>query len=217
MNIKKVEEKLKIEDFSNINKIENFKNFIQTEILDTVLFAIIGEANDIRIDRRYDFVFEQSTIDICSPFLINEERFFNKETEKYLSENKIENVCILVDEDYDVSEYTNQKIEKTEIKNLKIVPTYITFDEIYFKIDNVFSGYDKHELFEIKSSISKVIEDFYNREDIVPDFQIGGNIIHCIQGTYKNLISYYYGDYGDCGAVYTYLDKTYINSTVDMH
>lgn len=211
MNIKRIEERLTIEDFKDVipekNK-EKITEFINKNIINNVLYAITGK---IKQDGRYDLVYSNDLIKLCKPYLKENEEFFNDKTKECLK--NIKNICIDVDEDDDSSEYIDQKVEKDEIKYIEIVPTYMSYDKFSIKI-----GQEANlKEWEIKSQIYEVIESFYRSLDYDGEIQIGGYVIWPIQYGYDNLIGYYDGGYGDCGALYVYLDNNKITSTIDMH
>lgn len=213
MNVTVINDRLTLEDFNDVIPNENaeiVKNYILNFIVNNCLMSIIG---DIRQDSRYDFVYNSKIIEENKKYLKDSEKFFNEKTENALK--NITNLCVIVDnEDYYTEHYVNQTITEDEIKYLIIAPTYITFDEF----SRTFTEYTKLNDFNLKIKIHNVIENFYTTNQIEGDIQIGGFIIYPIQLGYENLIGYYYGDYGDCGALYVYLnDKNQIYSTVNMH
>lgn len=171
--------------------------------------SIIG---NIKQDPRYDLVYSKKTIEKCKEYLNENEKFFHENVENKLK--NIENICVSVDEDCDSYEYINEQIKEDEIKELLIVPTYITYDEFADKFDKKIGIKD----WNTKIEIYKVIESFYKELNYDGDIQLGGYVIWPIQYGYDNFIGYYYGEYGDAGAVYLYLTKeNNISSSVDMH
>lgn len=116
-------------------------------------------------------------------------------------------------EDNDSYVYANQKIEEDNIKNITIVPTYITYEEFSEKIEKEVGLKEWKE----KINIYKIIESFYSENKYGGDIQIGGYVIWPIQSDYENFIGYYNGGYGDAGAVYLYINKENISSSVDMY
>lgn len=197
-----------------INDDKKIDIFIDS-IRDNILYGAFT-SRDL-INSNYDFSISLKVIEMLESKLEGK-KIFNKETFEVLKNKAF--IGVEVDnEDYDTSEtYCENTFEVNDI-DVQLYPTFPTFDFYSNEIDELFDNVEDYESFkwELYAVVEKFERHYIDRYLQHSEYQYGGNLVHAIQREYDNLIGMYNGGWGDCGAVYVFVNKNSVVSTVDMY
>lgn len=218
--------------------VRNNLNFIQEELKRTFPEEKIVEFIKYINDHKYCALIAENAIfkercDFLFPLSLYEEmkkrdeRFFVEKNEKYLDEILKDGFClsVYVNDDFDCLYDCNRaesRVNLIKTTKLFLIETLPCFEDFSSKAEEIF---DLPDDFWKYNTIDKFYEDYDNmkaakieNENIDITYQFGGNVIINIQSRGRDLIGFYDGGYGDCGALYieAYEDGP-VNAWVDMH
>lgn len=201
-------------DFNNcftepeINKISQW-------VKENILWALIASKDPYR--SHYDFVLDEALLDFM---LKSKSPFFSQVNIKMLSENYKKGFGAKVDSDYDTYEYSlKEKIGIRDNVVFHMIPTLPSFLAFSNKLEEMFNlpsdSYKSRALYNLYEEYEDLIGKYSQNMSI--EYQYGGNTLIDIQLSSKDLIGFYYGGYGDAGALYISGLDDGIFSWVDMH
>ena len=189
------------------------------ELIDFIKNSILyGAFSSLDLIKKtpYDFSISKELIEELSKSLDKEE-LFTEEVKECLKDKNFIGIDVEY-EDYETSEfYSNETFEISDV-DVQLYPTFPIFESYYEKVENIFEGNDDFE--DKKWSITEEIErfnSFYKEKYLEHNvYQYGGNMTFSTQGEYENFIGSYFGEYGDAGSVYVFVENNNVISTVDM-
>lgn len=192
-------------------KIDTFIEFISNNIL----YGAFSYKPIIKSD--FDFAISSKVIRMLEDKLEGD-KLFNTETEQTLNDKEFVGVNVDNCSFNTYESFCEDTFELNDIK-VQLYPTFPLFDLYSEKLDVLFSDIEGYEdfrwgLYETVEKFDRFYIDKYLEHN---DYQFGGNLVHAIQGEYRNLIGVFEGGWGDCGAVYVFVSNGSIVSTVDMY
>lgn len=191
-----------------INDEQLINGIIEKCIMNKILIAGVF-STELYSNSTLDFELRKEEIDVLLNSLNTGEKLFTDEVMKVLK--TINSINLEVSYDYDIFDIkSNRDLIPNKDTVITLVET-ISFNYIFdFFKENYVELYNSPLLEELENYINSL----YDTENII--YQIGGYPIISIQDEVKNLIAFYYGEYGDGGALYVYSLNNALNYCVDM-